>query len=136
MQKCKYSRKHIVISKFLSMVCKPEARKHKKIFTGPFYICASIPLKLVTFWKVTNPCGKTLKFFFLTWKVTNLSGMLAQNPRISKVTNPRRMLAHYIVCKHSTWIGDFSSGQKLFQCFSTWIGDFSKSHQFEWNAWA
>ena len=46
------------------------------------------------------------------------------------------MLAHYIVCKHSTWIGDFSSGQKLFQCFSTWIGDFSKSHQFEWNACA
>ena len=69
-----------------------------------------------------------------------------------KVTNPCRMLAHYIVRKHSTWIGDFSnsrilskhstqigdfsSGQKLFQCFSTWIGDFSKSHQFEWNACA
>ena len=109
-----------------------ENRKRKQIIL----VCASIPLKLVTFWKVTNPCGKTLIFFLATRKVTNLSGMLAQNPWIWKVTNPRRMLAHYIVCKHSTWIGDFSSGQKLFQCFSTWIGDFSKSHQFEWNACA
>ena len=66
--------------------------------------------------------------------------MLAQNPRISKVTNPRRMLAHYIVCKHSTWIGDFSSGKKNINVFPHGLVTFQKvtnlsgmlAHTFVW----